>query len=58
MSLPRRSESLMVVVPVALLIGFVVYINGGVDASLRAVDTACRSAAMSVSTWLHHALSR
>ena len=48
----------MVVVPVVLLVGFLVYMHGGVDASLRAVDTACRSAAMSVSTWLHHALSR
>jgi hypothetical protein len=58
MSLPRRTESLMVVVPVALLVAFVVFMNGGVDASLRAADSACRSAAMSVSAWVHHALSR
>jgi hypothetical protein len=58
MSVPRRTETLMIVVPIALLVGFIVYVNGGVDESLRVADTACRSAAMSVSEWLHHALSR
>jgi len=58
MSLPRRTESLMIIVPVALLVAFIVYIHGGVDESLRAADSACRSAAMSVSTWLHHAISK
>jgi hypothetical protein len=58
MSVQRRTESLMIVVPIVVLVAFVVYINGGVDASLRDADTACRSAVMSVSTWLHHALSK
>ena len=58
MSAPRNTESLMVVVPLALLVAFIVYINGGVDASLSAADRACRSAATSVSTWLHHTVSR
>lgn len=58
MSGPRRTESLMIVVPIAMLVGFVVYMNGGVDASMRAADAACRSAVTSASTWLHHALSR
>ncbi len=58
MSLQRRTESLMIVVPIALLLGFVVYLNGGVEASLSAADRACRSAAMTVSTWVHHTVSR
>lgn len=58
MSGPRQTESLMVVIPLAMLLGFVVYMNGGVDASMRAADTACRSAVTSASAWLHHALSR
>jgi hypothetical protein len=49
---------MMIFIPVAVLVAFVVYINGGVDASLRDADTVCRSAVMSVSTWLHHALSK
>ena len=53
MSVPRRTESLMIIVPVALLVAFLVYINGGVDESLRAADRAARSAATSVSAWLH-----
>jgi len=48
----------MIIVPVALLVAFIVYIHGGVDESLRAADSACRAAAMSVSTWLHHAISK
>jgi hypothetical protein len=43
----------MIIVPVALLVAFLVYINGGVDESLRAADRAARSAATSVSAWLH-----
>jgi hypothetical protein len=48
----------MIVVPVALLVAFLVYLNGGVDESLRTADRVCRSAATSVSAWLHHTLSR
>jgi hypothetical protein len=48
----------MIIVPVALLVGFLVYLNGGVDESLRTADRMCRSAAMSVSTWAHHTLFR
>jgi hypothetical protein len=58
MSAPRSTESLMVVVPIALLVAFVVYLNGGVDASLSAADRVCRSAAMTVSAWVHHTVAR
>lgn len=49
----RGSESWMIAVPIAILLGFIVYVNGGVDASLRSVDNACRSFATSASRWFH-----